>query len=158
MTVTLNAAVDKTLRVANLQIGLRHRCAQGLVQPGGKGINVARALKALGQPVLATGLAGGRNGTRIVEELTAAGILNDFVRIHEESRTSTLLVDPAIGDSHTGHGVVMPSCIHGGPGRAGGGEELGALRGLWFYHQKVAVQASAGTLGALGAMAWSTAG
>jgi 1-phosphofructokinase/tagatose 6-phosphate kinase len=99
MTVTLNAAVDKTLRVSNLQIGLRHRCAQGLVQPGGKGINVARALKTLGQPVLATGLAGGRNGTRIVEELTAAGILNDFVRITEESRTSTLLVDPALGTS-----------------------------------------------------------
>ena len=98
MTVTLNAAVDKTLRVANLQIGLRHRCAQGLVQPGGKGINVARALKALGQPVLATGLAGGRTGTRIVEELTAAGILNDFVRIQDESRTSTLLVDPALGN------------------------------------------------------------
>jgi 1-phosphofructokinase family hexose kinase len=99
MTVTLNAAVDKTLRVANLQIGLRHRCAQGLVQPGGKGINVARALKTLGQPVLATGLAGGRTGTRIVEELTAAGILNDFVRIQDESRTSTLLVDPALGTS-----------------------------------------------------------
>jgi 1-phosphofructokinase/tagatose 6-phosphate kinase len=99
MTVTLNAAVDKTLRVSNLQIGLRHRCAQGLVQPGGKGINVARALKALGQPVLATGLAGGRTGTRIVEELTAAGILNDFVRIQDESRTSTLLVDPALGTS-----------------------------------------------------------
>ena len=61
LTVTLNAAIDKTLRVANLQIGLRHRCQPGLVQPGGKGINVARALKALGHPVIATGLrAGGR--------------------------------------------------------------------------------------------------
>ncbi len=53
-----------------------------------------------------------------------------------------LLIDPSIGDSHTGHGIVMPSCIHGGPGRAGGGEELGALRGLWFYHQRVALQGS----------------
>ncbi len=57
-----------------------------------------------------------------------------------------LLVDPSIGDSHTGHGIVMPSCVHGGPGRAGGGEELGAFRGLWFYHQRVAVQAPATTL------------
>ncbi len=64
-----------------------------------------------------------------------------------------LLVDPSIGDSHTGHGIVMPSCIHGGPGRAGGGEELGALRGLWFYHQKVAVQGSASMMEALGAKA-----
>ncbi|HTA46279.1 MAG TPA: 3,4-dehydroadipyl-CoA semialdehyde dehydrogenase [Bryobacteraceae bacterium] len=57
-----------------------------------------------------------------------------------------LLVDPSIGDSHTGHGIVLPSCIHGGPGRAGGGEELGGLRGLWFYHQRVAIQASVAVL------------
>jgi 3,4-dehydroadipyl-CoA semialdehyde dehydrogenase len=57
-----------------------------------------------------------------------------------------LLVDPSICDKHTGHGIVMPSCIHGGPGRAGGGEELGALRGLWFYHQRVAIQGSRSTL------------
>jgi 3,4-dehydroadipyl-CoA semialdehyde dehydrogenase len=60
-----------------------------------------------------------------------------------------LLVDPSIGNAHTGHGIVMPSCIHGGPGRAGGGEELGADRGLWFYHQRVAIQASALTLAAV---------
>jgi len=64
-----------------------------------------------------------------------------------------LLVDPAIGDSHTGHGIVLPSLLHGGPGRAGGGEELGGLHGLWFYHQRVAVQGSAATLSALSAQA-----
>jgi len=57
-----------------------------------------------------------------------------------------MLIDPAIGDSHTGHGIVLPSCMHGGPGRAGGGEELGGLHGLWFYHQRVAMQGSAVTL------------
>ncbi len=57
-----------------------------------------------------------------------------------------LLVDPTVGDSHTGHGIVLPSCMHGGPGRAGGGEELGGLHGLWFYHQRVAMQASGATL------------
>ena len=62
------------------------------------------------------------------------------------SNGRVLLVDPSIGNSHTGHGIVMPSCVHGGPGRAGGGEELGAFRGLWFYHQRLAVQASASTL------------
>ena len=65
-----------------------------LTLAGGKGINVARALKRLDVPVVATGLAGGRTGTRIVEELTAEAILNDFVRIGEESRTSTAVVDP----------------------------------------------------------------
>jgi 1-phosphofructokinase/tagatose 6-phosphate kinase len=65
-----------------------------LTLAGGKGINVARALKRLDVPVVATGLAGGRTGTRIVEELTSEAILNDFVRIGDESRTSTAVVDP----------------------------------------------------------------
>ena len=65
-----------------------------LTLAGGKGINVARALKRLEVPVVATGLTGGRTGTRIVEELTSEAILNDFVRIGEESRTSTAVVDP----------------------------------------------------------------
>jgi 3,4-dehydroadipyl-CoA semialdehyde dehydrogenase len=36
----------------------------------------------------------------------------------------------------------MPQCNHGGPGRAGNGEELGGLHGLRFYHQRVAIQGS----------------
>jgi 1-phosphofructokinase family hexose kinase len=94
VTVTLNAAVDRTLAVPSFQIGQRHRASIGFTSAGGKGINIARALKRLGAPVVATGLAGGRTGTLIVEELTAEGILNDFVRIREESRTSTAVLDP----------------------------------------------------------------
>jgi 1-phosphofructokinase/tagatose 6-phosphate kinase len=94
VTVTLNAAIDRTLTVPNFQLGQRHRASQGLTLAGGKGINVARALKRLDIPVVATGLAGGRTGTRIVEELTSEAILNDFVRIADESRTSTAVVDP----------------------------------------------------------------
>ena len=94
VTVTLNAALDRTLTVPNFRQGHRHRASQGVTLAGGKGINVARALKRLDVPVVATGLAGGRTGTRIVEELTAEAILNDFVRIADESRTSTAVVDP----------------------------------------------------------------
>ena len=97
VTVTLNAALDRTISVPNFQLGHRHRASQGLTLAGGKGINVARALKLLDVPVVATGLAGGRTGTRIVEELTAEAILNDFVRIGDESRTSTAVVDPTDG-------------------------------------------------------------
>jgi 1-phosphofructokinase/tagatose 6-phosphate kinase len=97
VTVTPNAAIDKTLKVANLQLGQRHRCQRGEVLPGGKGINVARALKRLGEPVVAIGLAGGKTGQRIVEELTHEGILNDFVRIADESRTTTIVIDPTTG-------------------------------------------------------------
>jgi 1-phosphofructokinase family hexose kinase len=94
VTVTLNAAIDRTLTVPNFQRGQRHRASEGMMLAGGKGINIARALKLIGVPVVATGLAGGRTGTRIVEELTAEAILNDFVRIADESRTSTAVVDP----------------------------------------------------------------
>ena len=94
VTVTLNAALDRTLTVPRFHRGHRHRASDVLTLAGGKGINVARALKRLDVPVVATGLAGGRTGTRIVEELTAEAILNDFVRISEESRTSTAVVDP----------------------------------------------------------------
>src|SRR3954447_9276876 len=97
VTVTLNAAIDRTLTVPNFQRGQRHRASSGLALAGGKGINVARALKTLRVPVVATGLAGGATGTRITEELTAESILNDFVRIDGESRTSTAVVDPAGG-------------------------------------------------------------
>jgi 1-phosphofructokinase family hexose kinase len=94
VTVTLNAALDRTLTVPNFQRGQRHRASQALTLAGGKGINIARALKHLEVPVVATGLAGGRTGTRIVEHLTSEAILNDFVRIADESRTSTAVVDP----------------------------------------------------------------
>src|SRR2546425_12584735 len=89
VTVTLNAAIDRTLTVPNFQLGHRHRASQGLTIAGGKGINVARALKRLDVPVVATGLAGGRTGTRIVEELTSEAVLNDVVRIADGARNST---------------------------------------------------------------------
>jgi 1-phosphofructokinase family hexose kinase len=97
VTVTLNAAVDRTLTVPNFQLGQRHRASSSLTSAGGKGINVARALKRLEAPVVATGLAGGRTGDRIIEELAGEAILNDFVRIGDESRTSTAVVDPTAG-------------------------------------------------------------
>jgi 3,4-dehydroadipyl-CoA semialdehyde dehydrogenase len=64
-----------------------------------------------------------------------------------------LVVDPAIASAHTGHGIVMPQCNHGGPGRAGNGEELGGLHGLRLYHQRLAVQGSTDLLAGLQANA-----
>jgi 3,4-dehydroadipyl-CoA semialdehyde dehydrogenase len=60
-----------------------------------------------------------------------------------------LAVDSAIATAHTGHGIVMPQCNHGGPGRAGAGAELGGLFGLRFYHQRLAVQGSTDLLAGL---------
>jgi 3,4-dehydroadipyl-CoA semialdehyde dehydrogenase len=64
-----------------------------------------------------------------------------------------LAIDPTIAAAHTGHGIVMPQCNHGGPGRAGSGEELGGLHGLRFYHQRLAVQGSSELLAGLQAKA-----
>jgi oxepin-CoA hydrolase / 3-oxo-5,6-dehydrosuberyl-CoA semialdehyde dehydrogenase len=50
----------------------------------------------------------------------------------------------------TGHGAPLPHMIHGGPGRAGGGEELGGIRGVLHYMQRTAVQGSPGMLAAIG--------
>ncbi|PYT81903.1 MAG: 3,4-dehydroadipyl-CoA semialdehyde dehydrogenase [Acidobacteria bacterium] len=49
-------------------------------------------------------------------------------------------VDSTVGSQHTGHGNVVPSCLHGGPGRAGGGEELAGLRAVLLYHRRFVVQ------------------
>src|ERR1700761_4036543 len=97
VTVTLNAAIDRTLTVPNFQRGQRHRASSSITIAGGKGINVARALKTLGIPVVATGLVGGSTGTRIVEGVTRAALLNDFAHIEGESPTSTAVVDPTGG-------------------------------------------------------------
>lgn len=97
ITVTLNAAIDKTLEVPSFTPGRRHRTVDQTTMPGGKGVNIARAIKHLGQPVIATGFAGGATGTRIVEALGDESILSDFVRIHDESRTNTVVLDPTTG-------------------------------------------------------------
>ena len=98
ITVTLNTAVDKTLAVPNFRLGRRHRTVEQTTMPGGKGVNVARVLKTLGLPVIATGMAGGATGPRIVDQLTQFSVLSDFVRIREESRTNTAVIDPTTGE------------------------------------------------------------
>jgi 1-phosphofructokinase/tagatose 6-phosphate kinase len=96
-TVTLNTAMDRTLVVPNFLVGRRHRASSGITLPGGKGLTIARALRRLGSPVIATGMAGGLTGANVIERLTDEGILNDFVRIAEPSRTSTAVIDPVSG-------------------------------------------------------------
>jgi 3,4-dehydroadipyl-CoA semialdehyde dehydrogenase len=56
------------------------------------------------------------------------------------------VISPDVAALHTGHGNVMPQSLHGGPGRAGGGEELGGARALGFYHRRSALQASTAVL------------
>ena len=98
ITVTLNAAIDKSLSVPSFRLGRRHRTVERRALAGGKGVNIARTLKTLGQPVIATGFQGGPTGTQIVAQLAEESILHDFVRIREESRTNTSVLDPTTGE------------------------------------------------------------
>jgi len=71
----------------------------------------------------------------------ALGLGDTHGRVH--------VVTPSVAKGHTGHGNVMPQSIHGGPGRAGGGEELGGLRALGMYHRRSAIQGSVGVIDAV---------
>jgi 3,4-dehydroadipyl-CoA semialdehyde dehydrogenase len=60
-----------------------------------------------------------------------------------------MAVNSEVGSQHTGHGNVVPTCLHGGGGRAGGGEELGGLRALAFYHRRTVLQGPKAVIEAL---------
>jgi 1-phosphofructokinase/tagatose 6-phosphate kinase len=98
LTVTLNAAIDRTVAVPSFHQGHRHRAVEASTMAGGKGINVARALKILDRPVIATGLAGGPTGARLMERLAEESILTDFTWIAGESRTNLAVIDPTTGE------------------------------------------------------------
>jgi 1-phosphofructokinase/tagatose 6-phosphate kinase len=98
LTVTLNAAIDRTVAVPNFRLGRRHRAVESRTVAGGKGVNVARALSLLGRPVIATGFVGGPTGTRVLEGLREESVLTDFTRIASETRINLAVIDPTSGD------------------------------------------------------------
>jgi 1-phosphofructokinase family hexose kinase len=98
LTVTLNAAIDRTVAVPNFRLGRRHRAVESRTVAGGKGVNVARALNLLGRPVIAAGFAGGPTGTRVLEQLQEESVLTDFTRIAAETRINLAVIDPTSGE------------------------------------------------------------
>ena len=98
LTVTLNAAIDRTVAVPNFRLGRRHRAVESRTVAGGKGINVARALSLLGRPVIATGFVGGPTGARVLEELREESVLTDFTAIASETRINLAVIDPTSGE------------------------------------------------------------
>lgn len=93
-TITLNPAIDKSVIVQNFAIGKTNRVEVLRVDAGGKGINVARALKQLGSEVCALGLVAGSGGRFIADVLEAAGIPADFVVVPGETRINLKVHDP----------------------------------------------------------------
>jgi tagatose 6-phosphate kinase len=94
LTVTLNAAVDTTLTMTTpFEVGQSHRARDVLKLPGGKGINVARALHTLGVPVRVSGLLGGLMADFIKTGLAQSGIDESMHPITGTCRTCTAVVE-----------------------------------------------------------------
>lgn len=69
-------------------------------------------------------------------------IARDFVLKASSHHGRILVLNEACAKESTGHGSPMPLLVHGGPGRAGGGEEMGGKRGVMHYLQRTAIQGS----------------
>ncbi|MET9967468.1 1-phosphofructokinase family hexose kinase [Streptomyces sp. NPDC006356] len=100
LTVTLNTALDITYRVPALRPHASHRVSEVTERPGGKGLNVARVLAALGHQVTVTGFAGGATGRVVQERLTTApGVVDALVPVAGATRRTIAVVDEHSGDT-----------------------------------------------------------
>jgi tagatose 6-phosphate kinase len=100
LTVTLNTALDITYRVRALRPHSSHRVTDVTERPGGKGLNVARVLAALGHEVTVTGFTGGATGRTVREQLTATPALVDaLVPVAGPTRRTIAVVDTTSGDT-----------------------------------------------------------
>ena len=93
LVVALNPALDVTHHVAGADWGGVNRPVAVQARAGGKGLNVARTLRALGQAVTLTGLAGGRTGEAVVDGLAGTGISAELTPIAGETRRTFVVAD-----------------------------------------------------------------
>ncbi|MFJ8054744.1 1-phosphofructokinase family hexose kinase [Streptomyces sp. NPDC096142] len=100
LTVTLNTALDITYRVRELRPHGSHRVSEVTERPGGKGLNVARVLAALGHEVTVTGFTGGTTGhvlrTRLAD---TPGVRDALVPVSGTTRRTIAIVDQLSGDT-----------------------------------------------------------
>ncbi|WP_055490517.1 1-phosphofructokinase family hexose kinase [Streptomyces sp. TP-A0356] len=100
LTVTLNTALDITYRVRALRPHTSHRVTEVTERPGGKGLNVARVLAALGHEVTATGFAGGATGRSLRDRLARTpGVVDALVAVEGATRRTIAVADGTTGDT-----------------------------------------------------------
>ncbi|MFF8596555.1 1-phosphofructokinase family hexose kinase [Streptomyces sp. NPDC015220] len=100
LTVTLNTALDITYRVPSLRPHASHRVTEVAERPGGKGVNVARVLAALGHEVTVTGFAGGATGRVLRDRLSATPrVVDALVPVAGATRRTIAVVDERLGDT-----------------------------------------------------------
>ncbi|MBT2525460.1 1-phosphofructokinase family hexose kinase [Streptomyces sp. ISL-99] len=99
LTVTLNTALDITYRVPALTPHASHRVTDVAERPGGKGLNVARVLAALGHDTVVTGFAGGPSGAVLRDLLAPLAPVDALVPVSGNTRRTVAVVDAATGDT-----------------------------------------------------------
>ncbi|HEX5189353.1 MAG TPA: PfkB family carbohydrate kinase, partial [Streptosporangiaceae bacterium] len=99
LVVTLNPALDITHHVAGADWAGVNRPFAVHSRAGGKGLNVARTLRALGHEVAVAGRAGGLTGQAVVGGLAGTGIAADFTPIAGETRRTFAVADSASGQT-----------------------------------------------------------
>ena len=104
-TVTLNPALDKTVQIPSFRLGEVNRISAMRTDPGGKGINVSKVLRELGEPSVAAAILGGAAGQKIESALRALGIEGMYLFTGHETRTNLKIVDPTL---HTNTDVNEP--------------------------------------------------
>lgn len=97
LTVTLNVAIDKRYVVEEFRFGEVLRVSECNYTAGGKGLNVSKIARLLGEEVTATGFAGGHAGAYVKEQLAGAGIAEAFTDVPGETRSCVNLLDKATG-------------------------------------------------------------
>jgi len=113
LTVTLNAAVDVTYHVPRLVWNDANRVSAVTRRAGGKGVNVARVLHALGRDVIVTGFVGGPAGTTFRRDIASIGLEDAFVPIAGETRQTVVIVDGSGHEAATGFWEAGPAVTGG---------------------------------------------
>ncbi|MDI6828166.1 MAG: 1-phosphofructokinase [Armatimonadota bacterium] len=97
VTLTLNPAVDQTLLVPQVRLGETNRVRATDIDPGGKGLNVARMVKRLGRPAVTIALVGGPTGQYIRHQLIREGVETDLVETKGTTRINISILDESSG-------------------------------------------------------------
>ncbi|HEX7900089.1 MAG TPA: hexose kinase [Planctomycetota bacterium] len=105
LTVTANPALDYSLRVDDIPLGRRARYRDATIDPSGKGVNVARMVHRLGEPVFALALAGGATGTILAEGLVREGVPHELVPVSAPTRINVTLLSGPDGTATHFHGA-----------------------------------------------------
>lgn len=95
VTVTLNPAIDRTVKIPNFTTGVVNRVAEDSTRPGGKGVNVASSLADAGHNVCVTGFLGDQNASAFEALFAGKKIADRFIRIPGETRVGIKIADPS---------------------------------------------------------------